>query len=36
VSKHIFVKPKEYKKGRYVDATGIDGRGKLLPGEVLE
>jgi len=24
VSKHIFVKPQEHKKGKYVDATGID------------
>ena len=27
------MKPKEYQKGKYVDATGIDGREKLLPGE---
>jgi hypothetical protein len=28
------VKPKEHQKGKYVDATGIGGRKKLLPGEV--
>lgn len=36
VSSHITAKPKEYKKDNYVDATGIDGRNRLLPGEVLE
>jgi hypothetical protein len=35
VSKHIIVKPK-MNGGKYVDATGIDGRKKLLPGEVSE
>jgi hypothetical protein len=34
ISKHIFVKPEEYKKGKYVDATGIGRRKKLLPGEI--
>ena len=34
VSKHIIVKPNEYQKDIYVDATGIDWRKKLLPGEV--
>jgi len=29
------VKPKEHKKGKYVDATGIDRRRVLLPGEAL-
>jgi hypothetical protein len=35
VSKHIIVKPNEYKKGNHVDHAGIGGRKMLLPGEVL-
>ena len=35
VSKHIIVKPKEYKKGNHVDYAGIGGRKVLLPGEAL-
>ena len=34
VSKHIIAKPNEHKKYTYVDATAIDRRSKLLPGEV--
>jgi hypothetical protein len=34
VSRHITAKPKEYKKGNYVDHAGIGGRNMLLPGEV--
>jgi len=30
VSKHIIVKPKEYQKVSYVDATGIDFKDKAL------
>jgi len=30
VSKHIIVKPKEYQKDSYVDATGIDFKDKAL------
>ena len=33
VSKHIIAKPNEHKKYTYVDATAIDRRSKLLPGE---
>jgi hypothetical protein len=36
VSKHTFVTPYEHKKTSYVDAAGIGGRKKLLPGEVLK
>ena len=32
VSSHITAKPKEHKKGNYVDATAIDRRNRLLPG----
>ena len=35
VSRHITAKPKEHKKGNYVDHAGIGGRNMLLPGEVL-
>jgi hypothetical protein len=34
VSKHNIAKPEDHKDGMYVDATGIDKRKKLLPGEV--
>jgi len=34
VSNHSLAKPKEYKRGRYVDAAGIGGRKMLLPGEI--
>jgi hypothetical protein len=36
VSNHFIVTPKDYQKNKYVDAAGIGGREKLLPGEVLE
>jgi hypothetical protein len=35
VSNHSLAKPKEYKRGRYVDAAGIGERKMLLPGEIL-
>jgi len=34
VSNHSLAKPKECKRGRYVDAAGIGGRKMLLPGEI--
>ena len=36
VSNHSLAKPKEYKRGRCVDAAGIGGRKMLLPGEIPE
>jgi hypothetical protein len=35
VSRHITAKPKEHKKGNYVDHAGIGRRRMLLPGEAL-
>jgi hypothetical protein len=36
ISKHTFATSEEYNNHLVVDAAGIGGREKLLPGEVLE
>jgi len=36
ISKHIIAKSKEYNHCFIVDAAGIGGRKKLLPGEVSQ
>lgn len=36
MSKHIIVKPKEYQKALLVDQVDIDGKNRLLPGEISE
>ncbi len=36
MSKHIFVKPKEYQKALLVDQVDIDGKNRYLPREISE